>query len=419
MFKTFLMKKIFLLTLFIIILSATSPVCLAQSNLAYAFTGEVKGNVNWTVIRELDLSTGSLVRNIYVPSTQKPLIYDALTRKLVNNEVSIKAQATSLINPLQTMVAATAYDAKYNRLYYTPIQGLELRYFDLTTGTQKVFYVRHQLLKQFAVKPGEEDNITRMTFAADGYGYALTNNADHLIRFSTGQKIQITDMGSLMDGSKNGNYSVHSPCASWGGDMIADAFGNLFLFTAKGNIFKINPQTLVANYYGTIKKLSNDFTVNAAAVNAEGDVVISCATNAANYYRLNLATMEAVAIGKKDEILYNASDFANANLLYQKEAINTKIVPAPEMLGNELVTIYPNPVSHRNFTIEFNTSIKGKCSIQLIDITGRSLLLHTINVSGKQTEKINLPANALAGMYVLKINAASGKKIYTDKIVVE
>jgi hypothetical protein len=61
-----------------------------------------------------------------------------------------------------------------------------------------------------------------MVIASDGNGYALTNDGNHLIRFTTGKDPVITDLGALTDDASNANNSVHSR-KGFGGDMIADA----------------------------------------------------------------------------------------------------------------------------------------------------------------------------------------------------
>jgi hypothetical protein len=99
--------------------------------------------------------------------------------------------------PTETFVAASAYDSKNNRLFFTPMRSNELRYFDFNRGTNNVYYVRNVAMKNFSQADGEADVITRMCFGADGYGYALTNDFNHLIRFSSGDKITITDLGSV------------------------------------------------------------------------------------------------------------------------------------------------------------------------------------------------------------------------------
>ena len=103
-------------------------------------------------------------------------------------------------NCSQSLSAASAYDARQNRLYFINLFGSELQYIDLNQRELKIYHVQNQKVKQFVSQAGEADNITRMTFGSDGYGYALTNNGNHLIRFSTGKNISITDLGSLTDG---------------------------------------------------------------------------------------------------------------------------------------------------------------------------------------------------------------------------
>ena len=142
------------------------------------------------------------------------------------------------------------------------MRGTELRYFDLNEPKGKVVYNQKDLLLSTFNRYDEGNVITRMTFAADGTGYALTNDGNHLIRFNSSENASVTDLGALTNGIKNGEMSVHSQCTSWGGDMVGDAFGNLYLVTARNNIFKINPKTSVADYVGVIKGLPAEFTSN-------------------------------------------------------------------------------------------------------------------------------------------------------------
>ena len=62
------------------------------------------------------------------------------------------------------MVAAIAYDAKNNRLYYTQMMGNQLRYLDLNSAQPKSYAVTTQLLKNFPNQPGEASIITRMCY---------------------------------------------------------------------------------------------------------------------------------------------------------------------------------------------------------------------------------------------------------------
>ena len=412
-------QKILLPLLFIASFITVSNILSAQTNRAFAVTGEKEGSVNWVVFRELDLSNGSLVRNIYIPAKDNQVLYDALSKiQIPTDDAHLLQDKSSAVLPnLNTqMVAAIAFDAKYNRLYFTLMKSAELRYIDLNSADSKIYAVKSQTLKPFETQAGETDIITRMAFGADGYGYALTNSGNHLLRFSTGQKIEIKDLGSLKEGYKNGSNSVHTPCQNWGGDMIAGADGNLYLFSMRGNIFKINTQTLVADFAGSIKNLPEGFNVNAAAVDASGDVVISSAVNPTDYYRVNLKTFEATAITKKNPQLYNASDFANANLAFSSA---NKITTAPEAKGNAHITVFPNPVVNKTFTIQFAAVAKNNYTIEVSDMAGKKIFSRVSNISGGQNEKIILPKQTAAGAYILHVLGNDGQQVYTDKIVID
>ena len=64
--------------------------------------------------------------------------------------------------PTESLVAA-AFDAKTNRLYYTPMHSNELRYFDLSKGYQHGILCKEH---RFEELPGswKNDVITRMCF---------------------------------------------------------------------------------------------------------------------------------------------------------------------------------------------------------------------------------------------------------------
>ena len=62
-----------------------------------------------------------------------------------------------------------------------------------------------------------------------------------------------------------------------------------------------------------------NYTTNAAAVDTDGDIVVSSANVFEGYYKVKLAGLTATAIAGSDR-LYNASDLANGNLLLQQQA---------------------------------------------------------------------------------------------------
>lgn len=399
------MKKVFLLSLVSFSLFNAN----AQSKKAFAITGDVKGSYNWISVKEVDLNTGEVVRTVFDPA-----VNTQYNLKTVNGQALAARGYTDA--PTYSGVAAAAYDEKNNRLYFTNMRGSELRYFDLKTNEVTVV-VNPDAAFNTGAKNDEANVITRMVIAADGFGYALTNDAKNLIRFSTEGKATVTNLGAVRDDSKNGNISIHNLCTSWGGDMIADAYGNLYVFSMRGHIFKINPNTKVADHLGTVTGLPASFTINGAAVDADGHVVVSSSALTDNYFKINLGTMNAVAIQKSGDNVWNASDLASGNIAY-RGGLNTTTVVA-EVKGNEVISIYPNPVVNSFVNVSFEKVTPGKYTIELTDASGRKVINQVAEIKGFQNQRVNLPRSTSAGMYMVRVINADGKSVFNDKIVVQ
>lgn len=388
--------------LFSVLLNADAQT--GKPNRAFAVTGENPGNVNWSIFREVDLSNGSVVRTLYAPAA---------------GQLQNAADITDNLSYINTdMVAAIAYDGANKRLYYTTMKGNDLRYLDLSAATPKAVIIPFQNMKTFVQQPGEASVITRMAFSANGFGYALTNDGEHLIRFTTGEKVTINDMGALKDGAKNTDHSVHANCQSWGGDMIGDASGSLYLFTMRGNVYKINPSTRVADFIGAIKNLPADYTVNAATVDANNNIIIGSALNTSGYYKVNINTLEAVKVVEGSVTSYNVSDFATSNILNAKSSSSVSI-KAKEVKGNSAVSIYPNPVTDRNFTIQFTNYINDNYSIQVKDMTGKAIMQKALTISYDQMESMTLPTTVTNGVYNIVIVNSNGENVYSGKLIVD
>jgi hypothetical protein len=333
-----------IVSLLLLVLTAINS--FSQSRKFFAVTGEQFGSVNWIAFRQIDLDGVAAMKTLYVPAAENEAVFDALTgQQLINTSTDEVAKASpaqpcGCLN--KRMVAAIAYDATNNRLYYTPMLGNQLRYLDLNSDHPKSYAVTTQLLKSFANQPGEASVITRMVFAANGLGYALTNDNQHLIQFTTGKQTSITDLGKLTDAKTNGEHSINTQFKSWGGDLVADAKGSLYLFAMQRGVFQINLNSRVATYLGNIQNIPDDYTVNAAMVEKDGYVIVGSATNTSTYYRVDLNTMQAVELNKSTKQVYNVSDFANANLLFAKSTSQQSAVSL-KTIDKSAVKIYPNP----------------------------------------------------------------------------
>ncbi|HVZ97744.1 MAG TPA: T9SS type A sorting domain-containing protein, partial [Chitinophagaceae bacterium] len=290
-----------------------------------------------------------------------------------------------------------------------------------SSGTPVFYTVQKPLVNNIDYND-EAFNITRMAIGADGYGYALTNDANHLIKFTTGNKVMITDMGPLIDDENNNGVTVHNKCSSWGGDIVADAFGKLYLFSASKNVFVIDPQTLTATYKGSVTNMSGTFSINGAAATDDENVIVSSANTFEGFYKVNVNTLAAAKLNTEGQV-YNASDLASGNLLHESEKISslgTSALPEIEAMGNALITIYPNPVNNNEVKITFAGSVSGKYLIQLTDLQGRIVeSMEQYVKSPGEVASFRFQRKQPGGLYLIKITDDARKTIYSDKIVVE
>jgi len=391
-------------------------------NGVFAITGDNKDNnpFLWTNISEVDLKSGQVVQPLYTHLKTAFDLYDGLTNiKRYGSSMESNKIAGTPQMPTSFVVAAAAYDGRHNRIFTIPLQQPEIRWIDLddNKATLKIYTV--PLPINAADLLNESGPITRMVIAADGYGYALSNDANHLIRFSTGRKIVITDLGALQDATGNGAISVHNKCSSFGGDMISDAAGNLYLFSAYHAIFKIDVTGKTATYIGNIKNLPADYTTNGAAVNEDGDLIVSSALSTGGYFRVDMNTWEAVKLTCDNKTL-PVSDLASRYFAFQKKqpAISTTVFNNSDP-GVSNISVYPNPVTEAAFHISFDNKEIGRYMVQLLDVSGRTALQQPVNLVYKsQAIEIEMPAGFSKGIYLVKVVSTGGKTMYANKILV-
>jgi hypothetical protein len=188
------------------LLIATSYSATAQNAAAtYAITGDGNGDFTWMNIRKVDVASGKLVSTVYDRLKPAGKLVDAATKKLVVNEIVHRnGRYSGAEQPTSTYVAAAAYDKKHNKLFFTPMRRGELRWIDFDEkNEQPTFYTEKQQLLNTLNLNDEANHITRMDIGADGNGYAITNDGNHLIKFTTGKKTIITDLGALIDDEGN------------------------------------------------------------------------------------------------------------------------------------------------------------------------------------------------------------------------
>lgn len=392
-----------------------------RTNKAYAITGQLAGNFNWTDIREIDLTTGAASATFF--ENGKTLFSFAD----VSGKKRTPAIAASAVNagpgadaPTYSMVAAAAFDKLHNKLFFTPMKVGELRWLDLSSknGGLKFYGLQGKTFGAGNLE-NEANHITRMVIAGDGKGYAITNDGSHVYRFTTGNHPEITDLGKLIDASSNNGVSIANKCTSWGGDMVSDVNGKLYLFTAAQHVFKIDLNTMVATYAGHIKDLSPTFSVNGAAVDNDDNVIISSANTFEGFYKVNVKDLSTSKINTTGQV-FNASDLANGNLLFENSKVGVAKLPSTDIIENEHIALYPNPVISSQFKVIFNGQKPGKYAVALSDLQGRLIKHEQVNLKSlNQTENISLNKKPSNGMYLIKVLDANKQAVFSNKIVVE
>lgn len=405
------------------VLIATSSLFAQHDHFAYAITDVSKQGAGWNVLRKLDLETGQYSDVLLNGTDQNFVVYDAVSKKQLTIQPDAK-YGNSLRAPFSTGVAAAAYDKKHNRLYFTPMFIDQLRYIDLSN--MKMYYVTSAFTQMGNMHNDEAKIITRMVIAPDGNGYAISNDGNTFIRFSTGKKPDIVQLGALVDDASNNNTSIHNRCSSFGGDMIADDKGNLFILSARNHVFKVNVETKVTTFLGVIKNLPANFTVNGAVVDADGSLLVSSAVDNSAYYIVNPKSWMASPFQLANGV-YRSSDLANSNFLSTRPQVikpelqNVQLTrtPAADKFAKR-ISVYPNPVTNDNITLQFNKVPNGDYVIELTDVLGRSVLQKRITINNEdQTHSLFISRNSARGTYLVKVFDKESQSVFTKKVLVQ
>lgn len=412
------MRKALHFTFFSLALTLLSNYLIAQQDrFAFVVTDLTEKGSGWNALRKLDLTSGEYSQVLLNGTTASQTIYDAATRKAFMAQPDAK-YGTALQPAFATGVAAMAYDKRNNRLYYTPMFIDQLRYIDLRT--MKVYYVTDQSFTRLGSMHNDEGKIvTRMVIAPDGYGYAVTNDAQTFIRFSTTKNLTIEHLGSLIDAPSN-SMSINSRCSSWGGDMIADDAGNLYIFSARNVVYKVDIETRIATVVKSISGLASGFTINGAVVNENNKVLVSSAVDGKAWYVIDPKDWSATVYQAAPNV-YRSSDLANSNYLATRA--NTSPQTVSRRIASEIsdkISLYPNPVTTDQFSIQFGNIPTGTYHIELTDIMGRIVMKNVVNVSTEgQVETISLKQISAKGVYLVNLIDESSKSVFNQKLVVQ
>jgi hypothetical protein len=408
-----------------VLMLAVFPVSvIGQSDqITYAITSANKGSNDWVALRTLNMRTGKLSQMLLNMNDRGLFQHDMATHKLKDNiawpVLSFPIVANNPAVPkVNAGVAAIAFDQRTNRLFYVSMSDDMLRYIDLSTMT---VYAEPEL--SFS-KAGNytfksTNPVTRLVITPDGYGYTITTDDNRLIRFTTNNKPSFTDMGELKDDPRNKEMTILNTCSNLGGDMVADDAGNLYLITASNRVYKIEIKTRLATYLATIAKLPATFTTNGAAINENGNLLVSSSVYTEASFIVDHKSWQA-SPSSAIQHLYGIADLASSNVLPTKKSNPSVILFGKPLLKTGNIKVYPNPVLFDEVNIQFNDLPTGKYLIELTDPLGRKVIQQKVKLTRQsQTALIQIPTITAQAFYYIRILNEKNALVSTHKLAVE
>ncbi len=326
-------------------------------------------------LREMNTSNG----------TAGPILYDGefgLCKEIVGGVVKPLGVGT-----VMKYVSAIAYDKDSNRIYFVnnydnPRQVL--CYVDLDEPAPRTAY-------QFTGYPlpsqaGSGWNINRMGYASDGFGYAITESGSEIIRFTIapGNVPVITPLGPLINDATNG--SDNDILSEVGGDVFGDGSGNLYLIANSSKLYKINPNTRITTFLGSVNPFPTA-TSNSIAVDASGTVYIGGGYQ--NVYTVNLTTMGGTSItGGSTTNVYTSGDYASCGFP----------VLAPALTANKSYrNINGRPVVVGGDTVEYRIDVTNTGNINAAGVKLFDDIPSTTNYIPGSTKLNGIPVPDVGG----------------------
>ncbi|MFP3834991.1 T9SS C-terminal target domain-containing protein [Chryseobacterium sp. SIMBA_028] len=313
-------------------------------------------------------------------------------------------ERNSFNNSQAVTIAALAYDSSNNNLVYMPMFSSNI--YVLNPQTKEITLVENNVAKVSSCDINS--HITRMTVGYDGNIYAVNNAGTQLLQISKkGEEYVVNDLGIIKDDITNGKNSFTAIETGFGGDMIADADNNFYIFAASGNVFKVSIKELKAKFVGKITGIPDNYSVNGSAVNAQGKVVIASAKGAP-LYEVDLMSLQAKQLpGEQNLHIYDLASkyFAND----KRSSSNT--------VAN--LDIYPTRVDENYINVHLsNKNVKGSLKLNVFDLSGKNVMNENLLVKdGSLNQKVYF-RGFINGAYIVSIADESGKIIFTKKILV-
>lgn len=321
-----------------------------------------------------------------------------------SRKTSVAEDKSSYSHAQSMTLAALAYDSSGDNLVYMPMFSSNI--YVLNQKTKEITLVENPVVR--VTSCDINSHITRMTTGYDGNIYAINNSGTQFIQISkNNNQYVVNDLGNIVDDAANGKNSFTSIESGFGGDMIADADNNFYVFATSGNVFKISTKDLKAKFVGKISGLPENYTVNGAAVNSKGKVVIASAKGA-SMYELSLNDLEAKMLSGESNL--HIYDLASKYFANDKKS-------SANVFAN--LDIYPTKVDEGYIYVNINDkNVKGNLTLNVFDVSGKTAMTQRLSVKdGALNQQIYLK-NLVNGSYIVNITDESGKALLNKKILV-
>ncbi|AZA53203.1 T9SS type A sorting domain-containing protein [Chryseobacterium sp. G0201] len=386
------MKK-HLFPLFLVLLGANAH---AQQDF-FALTGKDTPGIVFNDFRAIDAVNGTSGEAVFTADSSAKIF--SQTRNS-----SVTEDKNSYNNSQATTMATLAYDSRNNNLVYMPMFSSNI--YVLNPKTKEITLVENNVVR--VTSCDINSHITRMATGYDGNIYAMNNSGTQFLQISNkNNQYVVNDLGIVKDDSSNGKNSFTTIETGFGGDMIADADNNFYVFATSGNVFKVSTIELKAKFVGKITGIPEGYSVNGAAVNSKGKVVIASAKGAP-LYEVNLNDLQAKQLpGNLNLHIYD---------LASKYFANDKAI-SNSALAN--LDIYPTRVDEQLINVNVNDkSVKGNLKLTIFDISGKNVMQQNLSVKdGSLNQQVYLK-NLINGAYIVSIADESGKILLSKKILV-
>jgi len=386
------MKK-HLFPLFLVLLGANAH---AQQDF-FALTGKDTPGIVFNDFRAIDAVNGTSGEAVFTADSSAKIF--SQTRN-----GSVTEDKNSYNNSQAATMATLAYDSRNNNLVYMPMFSSNI--YVLNPKTKEITLVENNVVR--VTSCDINSHITRMATGYDGNIYAMNNSGTQFLQISKkNNQYVVNDLGIVKDDSSNGKNSFTTIETGFGGDMIADADNNFYVFATSGNVFKVSTKELKAKFVGKITGIPDGYSVNGAAVNSKGKVVIASAKGAP-LYEVNLNDLQAKQLpGNLNLHIYDLASKYFAN----DKAISNNV------FAN--LDIYPTRVDEQLINVNVNDkSVKGNLKLSVFDISGKNVMQQNLSVKdGSLNQQVYLK-NLINGAYIVSIADESGKIVLSKKILI-